>query len=226
MSDYRIKILTATLCCAVILITGGCGIVITPQLTSQQRQADIEFLAQWAQDQSPIADLALQHNENYPNYHDLLPQYMRYAYEAQSNEDFLRIARNYYYLICPRGHRELLTEDAIAGGKIATLLGIIDLGVSPLAADKAMYWTQLADNMAPDIFHPPIDIKREKNKYFITKNWQKNDINVPSGSEIIKVNGMSCDNYIKYLKNKTPLRYYDYRVKLYAENHLAGCQRK
>ena len=83
---------------ALCMIVGGCGSVPTPKLTAEDRRKDIEFLAEWARDYSPFVELTEEHRGN-PSYEALLPKYLDYAEQAESNEEFYQVVRGYYDLL-------------------------------------------------------------------------------------------------------------------------------
>jgi hypothetical protein len=56
--------------------------------------------------------------------------------------------------------------------------------------------------------HAPFGLLRTDEKYFTDRDWQSEEITVPEGSQIIKVNGMDCTTYLNYLENETFLRYW------------------
>ena len=183
----------------------GAGCVMAPRLTSEDRKRDIQFLADWARDYSPMAEPAERYKGN-PSYEALLPQYLAYAEHAESNEEFYRVVRGYYDLICSAGHRSLVGETALRVARIGILLGLVDVGISPFAVEKARYWARLS-KAYPDRAQPPFDILRKEGRYFTDSDWQGDGIAVPRGSQIVKVNGLSCSSYLDFLRKNTFLRY-------------------
>jgi len=75
-----------------ILIISGCS--TTPKLTAEDRRSDIQFLADWARDYSPFVELAEKHSGN-PSCEPLLSEYLEYAEQAGSNEEFYLVACGY-----------------------------------------------------------------------------------------------------------------------------------
>ncbi|MFC1604455.1 S41 family peptidase [Planctomycetota bacterium] len=200
------------------IIISGCGTVPTPKLTAEDRKKDIEFLAKWARDYSPLVELAEKHKGN-QSYEALLPKYLQYAEQAQSDEEFCHVVRGYYDLICSSGHRHLIRESLLKGARIGILLGIIDVGISPFTVNQARYWPRLS-SQHPICAHPPFDIVRKEDKFFTDSNWQDDGIIIPRGSHITKVNGMSCSSYLDFLKKNTFLRYWAFTDKTIAREQL------
>jgi protein-S-isoprenylcysteine O-methyltransferase Ste14 len=186
------------------VITGGCS--TTPNLTAQERREDIQFLADWARDHSPLVKLT-EELEGNPSYEALLPKYLEYAEQAESNKEFYQVARGYYDLICSAGHRYLVPESEFKWGKAAIILGIMDLGINPFTSDQAIYWSRLAYGNLSTRAHPPFHLVYEDDKYFTDDDWQTDGVNVPRGSQVIKVNGMNCTAYLNYIRENTSLRY-------------------
>jgi hypothetical protein len=187
-----------------IFVTAGC--VTAPKLTPDDRKRDTQFLADWARDYSPLVELAEKHKGN-PSYEALLPKYLDYAEQAESNEEFYRVVCGYYDLICSAGHGYLIGETDLRLGRIASLLGIADFGISPFTVEKARYWSRLSKRH-PDRVQPPFDILRREDRYFTDSDWQGEGIAVPCGSQIVEVNGMSCPSYLDFLRKDTFLRYH------------------
>jgi hypothetical protein len=91
-----------------IFVVDGC--VMAPKLTAADRKKDIQFMADWARDYSPFVELAQKH-KGIPDYEALLPKYLQYAKQAESNEEFYQVVSEYNRLIRPIGHSYLLDED-------------------------------------------------------------------------------------------------------------------
>jgi hypothetical protein len=187
-----------------IFVLNGC--VATPKLTVEDRKRDIQFMADWGRDCSPFAELA-QKYKGTPDYEALLPKYLEYAEQAKSNEEFYRVVSEYFRLICPVGHGYLLSEDYLRMGRIGILLGIYDVDINPFTIDKAIYWARLAHVGLYAFAHPPFGITYKDDKYFTDNDWEMDSVIVPRGSQIVKVNGMSCLAYLDFIKDNSPLRY-------------------
>jgi len=200
-----------------VLFGSGCSVPV-PKLKPEDRKRDIQFMADWARDYSPYAKLAQKHKGT-PDYEALLPKYLEYAGQAESNEKFYQVVNEYYKLICPAGHGGLIAEDVLRMARIAILLGIVDVDISPFAMDKAIYWSRLAYGGLSTRAHPPFGITYKDDKYLIDDDWEVDGVTVPQGSQIVKVNGMSCAAYLDYIKENTPLRY-DAYPKDWTDNYL------
>ncbi len=198
-----------------VLIISGCTTV--PKLTAEDRKRDIQFMADWARDYSPFVELAQKH-KGIPDYEALLPKYLEYAEQAESNEDFYQVVSEYNKLICPAGHGGLIGEDVLRMGRIAILLGIVDVDISPFAIDNAIYWPRL-DGRLSTRAHPPFGITYKNDKYLTDDDWEVEGVTVPGGSQIVKVNGMSCSSYLDFIKENTALKY-DAYPKDWTHNYL------
>lgn len=189
-----------------LLILGTVGCSSPPKLTPEDRRRDIRFLAQWAKDYNPFVEL----NEKVkgcPSYQALLPEYLEFAEQAQSNEEFFEVVRCYFNVIGASGHYYLLSEDMLKALKLGSLFGIIKLGNIKLQQyDEAVYWARLSRSISTRA-HPPFHIVHREGKYFTDDDWQHNGTTIPHGSEILKVNGMICSAYLEYIKENTSLRY-------------------
>lgn len=186
-----------------IFVTTGC--VTAPKLTAADRKRDIQFLAEWARNYSPLVALAEEHKGN-PSYEALSPKYLAYAEQAESNEEFLRVVRGYYGLICSAGHAGLIQEARLKEARIGILLGTSSLGINPSMAEKARYWSRLSKKY-PECAHTPFDILRKEDRYYTDGDWQADGFDVPRGSQIVKVNGLTCSSYLDYLKKDSTLPY-------------------
>jgi hypothetical protein len=187
-----------------VLITSGCSTV--PKLTAEDRKRDIQFMADWARDYSPFVELTEKHKGN-PSYEALLPKYLEYAEQAEGNEEFYLVVRGYYDLICSVGHRYLVPESEYKWGKVAMILGIIDLDINPFTSDQALYWSKLVYEKLSTRAHPAFGIAYKDDKYLTDDDWEVDGVNVPEGSQITKVNGMTCSDYLDFIKENTSLKY-------------------
>ena len=200
------------------MIISGCGTVPTPQLTAEDRKKDIEYLAEWARDYSPLVELAEKHKGN-PSYEALLPKYLDYAEQAESNEEFYQVVRGYYNLICSAGHHNLTGERTQKLCRIGILLGIIDLDINSSMINQACYWSRLANGNLFARARPPFHIVYEDDKYITQDEWEVDSVTVLQGSQIIRVNGMDCATYLDYVTEKTSLKY-DAFSKVWTKNSL------
>ena len=188
-----------------VLFGSGCS-VTAPELSPEDRKRDIQFMADWARDYSPFVELAEKHL-GIPSYEALLPKYLEYAEQAESNEEFYRVVSEYYRLICPVGHAYLVPENELRIARIGILLGIADLDINPFTIQQSIYWPRLAYGRLSTRAHPPFGITYKDDKYLTDDDWEVDGVTVPGGSQIVKVNGMSCSDYLDFIKENTPLRY-------------------
>ena len=190
--------------CACVLILSSCSTV--PKLTPEGRKKDIQFLADWARDYSPLVELTEKHRGN-PSYEALLPRYLEYAEQAESNEEFYQVVRGYYNLICSAGHNYLVPENDLRLARIGILLGIIDVDINPFTVENAVYWPRLAYERLSTRAHPAFGITYKDDTYLTDDDWDVEGVTVPGGSQITKVNGMTCSAYLDYIKENTSLKY-------------------
>ena len=194
----------------------GCS--TTPKLTTEDRKRDIEYLAQWAKDYSPFVQLNEKHKGT-PSVETLLSKYLEFAEQAQSNEEFFQVVRCYFNVIGASGHAYLLSEDMLKALKLGSLFGIMKLGDIKLHEyDQAVYWARLSGSISKRA-HPPFRIVHRQGEYFTDDEWQHDGTLIPAGSEILKVNGMSCASYLEFIKENTWLRY-DAYPKDWTKEHL------
>ncbi len=176
-----------------------------PKLSAEDRRQDIAFLAQWARDCSPLVTL----NEKYkgiPSYEALKSRYLEFAEKAESNEEFYRVASAYYNVIAASGHAGLLDESFLKWTAVGSCLGIWDWGISPRRLWAGTYWSKVARENSTRA-HPPFRIVAGPGGYQTAQHWQHEGIQVPRGSSLLKVNGMTCPQYLDYIKSHSSLRY-------------------
>ena len=199
--SFTIPMLVCVL--SVVSVLAGCS--GPPQLTAEDRRRDIQFLADWTRDYSPFAEL----NEKYkntPSYEVLLPCYLEFAEQAETHEEFYQVVNGYFRVIGATGHFNLHDEEALKWGKIASLLGLVNLGITPGQFDRGRYWARLSAK-ASTRAHPPFHVKFRAGKYFADDNWEYEGTAIPKGSEILTVDGKTCSAYLDYVKTETLLKY-------------------
>lgn len=188
---------------SVVAASAGCS--GPAKLTAEDRRRDIQFLADWTRDYSPFAEL----NEKYkntPSYEALLPRYLEFAEQAETDEEFYQVVNGYFRVIGASGHFYLLDDEMLKWGRIATFLGIVKLDITPGQCERGRYWSRLAQGIS-DRAHPPFHVEFREGKYFTGDDWQHEGTAIPKGSEILKVDGKTCSAYLDYVKSETPLRY-------------------
>jgi len=187
----------------ILFIIAGC--VTAPKLTPEDRKRDIQFLADWARDYSPLVELNEKHKGT-PSYEALLPKYLEFAEQAQSNEDFYQVVLGYFSVIGASGHAYMLPDNVLKWASVGSLLGVCKYGVTSRQFQQARYWPKLAGNLS-NRAHPPFHVEGREGRYFTGDDWQYDGTTIPKGSEILKVNGMTCSCYLDFIKANTSLKY-------------------
>ncbi|UCF13883.1 MAG: hypothetical protein JSW59_10750 [Phycisphaerales bacterium] len=203
MSEKRIRYRVIFPAISLIFVTNGC--VTAPKLTPEDRKRDIQFLADWARDYNPFVELNEEHKST-PSYEALLPRYLAFAENAQSNEEFFQVIDGYFKVIGASGHFYLIGEEMLKWAKLGSMLGIIKVGMTPGQFDRARYWARLSKGISRWA-HPPFPVEGREGKYFTGDDWQSDGTTIPKGSEILKVNGQTCSSYLNHVKSETPLKY-------------------
>ena len=194
-----------------------CGCSTAPKLTAADRKQDIEFLARWARDCSPLVALNEKH-KGIPSCEPLLPRYLEFAAKAESNEEFYLVASQYFNVIGASGHAYLFDEDLLKWSALGQCMHNSDWGISPRRLWAATYWARLSRRVSTRA-HPPFQIVARTGSYFTDADWVHNGSLVPRGSQLLKINGMSCSSYLDFIKTNTHLRY-DAFPKDWADKHL------
>jgi hypothetical protein len=189
----------------VLLIFVITGCVTAPKLTPEDRKRDIQFLADWARDYSPLVELNEKH-KGIPSYEALLPKYVEFAEQAQSDEEFYLVVWGYYRVIGASGHAYLLPDNYLKWASIGSFLGIVKFGITPWHFQQARYWPKLVGKLSTRA-HPPFHVEGKEGSYFTGDDWQYEGTTIPKGSKILKVNGMTCSRYLDYIKANTSLKY-------------------
>jgi len=183
-------------------LTAGC--VTAPKLSPEDRKRDIQFLAHWARDCNPFAEL----NEKYkntPSYEELLPRYLEFAEQAETHEEFYQVVNGYFRVIGATGHFNLaVDEQQLKWGKISLFLGIIKADITPAQCDRGRYWARLSGRVSTRA-HPPFHVDSKEGRYFTGDDRQHEETTIPKGSEILRVKGMTCSRYLDRVKNDRPM---------------------
>jgi hypothetical protein len=195
-----------------------CGCSTPPKLTAEHRRQDIEYLARWARDCNPLVTLSQKH-KGLPDFDALKARYLDFAGSATSNEEFYLVASAYFNITGAGScHGYLVDDNYLKWSAAGQFFGISDWGISTRRLWAASYWPRLARGISTRA-HPPFPVVAATNGYFTGSDWRHDGVAVPRGSEIIKVNGLSCSNYLDFIKTQTHLRYDPFR-KDWADKYL------
>ncbi len=197
--------LTAMLVSALSVVSALTGCSDHPRLTAEKRRSDIELLARWARDYHPCVELNEKHKGT-PSYEALLSKYLEFAEQAETNEEFYLVVSGYFNIIGASGHAYLVPDDYLRACAAGSLLGLVDWGISPGQFLRAKYWPRLAGRLSTRA-HPPFRVMGREGRYFTDDDWQCDGTTVPRGSEILKVNDMTCSRYLGFVKTNTLLKY-------------------
>ena len=191
---------------SILLVFFGSGCSVTaPELTAEDRKRDIQYLADWTRDYHPFIELA-EKNLNIPSYKELLPRYLELAEQAETHEEFFFVVNGYLRVIGSYGHFHWVPEEMLKIWEIGTYTGIVKLGITPGEFNRARYWPRLL-NTLPIHAHPPFPVECRESRYFTGDDWQYDGTSLPKGSEILKINGMTCTRYLDHIKTNTWLKY-------------------
>lgn len=159
----------------------------TPRLSPADRRADIEYLAQWATDYSPFVDLN-ERMKGLPNHEELRAGFVKLAEGAKDNTEFLQIAYCYAQLIGASGHFYISAS----------------FDRRWLRESRPAYWSRLFRQNC--IVHPPFRVARKDDGHLTGTDYQQGGNLIPSGSRILKVNGMTCPAYLDHVRSNTWVR--------------------
>lgn len=211
---------TALLLICVLMIVSGCA--VSPKLTAEDRKKDIEYLAKWATDYSPLVELGEKH-KGFPSYEALKPKYLEWAEQAENNKEFLQVVYGYFSIIGAFGHGYMCSED-----EIRSYIGF-GYDIDSWKSLRHSYWAKLFYNtffvrppfrLVSKGGYPPLRADCKECEYFTGDKWQYEGITIPKHSKILKVNGMTCSDYKDYLMKNTWLRYAAGRVDWLSTNEL------
>ena len=176
--------------CILVVVVVSCFIAkgCAPNLSKKERREDIQFLADWAENYSPFTEVNEQ-LKGCPSFRELLPEYLEYAEQAETNEEFLHVAQGYFYLICNTGHAHMYGDDQ--WWRINS---------------KANYWMRLYKERC--LADPPFRVLTVGDDYYTAEKWRRGNVVVPARSKIVSVNGMSPASYIEFIKANSWLRYH------------------
>lgn len=200
--SFLIVILTAVSLAAFSAVVSCSG---PPKLTAEDRRKDIEFLARWARDYSPLVELNEKHKGT-PSYEALLPRYLEFAEQAKTDAEFYQAVSGYFGVIGASGHAYLVPDDHLRWCRVGSVLGVVKWGIGARQFEKARYWAKLADSLSTRA-HPPFHVMGKDGRYFTDDDWQSDGVAIPKGSEIVRVNGMACLQYLDFIKTHTLLKY-------------------
>ena len=178
----------------------GCS--SAPELTAEDRQNDISFLARWANEYSPFVELNEQ-LRGLPRYQALAPRYMQMAAEAKSDAEFYQVVYGYFSLLGVSGHGHLLSEQSLRGYLYEARRQPGQLPPEQLKA--GIYWTKLEERSC--FVHPPFRVVREGEVYRVGQDWRCQGRLIPSGTKISRVNGLTPDSYLRRLRKETWVRH-------------------
>ena len=180
-------------------ITAGCS----PHLTPGERKKDIQYIARWAKDYSPFVELN-ERIKGCPSYESLKPKYIELAEQAQSIEEFLQVVYCYFSLIGASGHAYLIPEEFLRDYTWQFLLRN-PTEISRGQFLEATYWPRLFCSTC--LVLPPFPVVCKGNEYLTGGRWRYKGLTIPAGSQILKVNGMTCSAYLDAAKKNTWLRH-------------------
>jgi len=178
-----------------------CSCIQPPESTAEGRAEDIEFLARWARDCSPMVPVNERHL-GLPRSEDLRPRYVELARRARDHREFLEAVFGYFNLLAVSGHGSIYTEESLRGllaeSRATGGKGMTDIPASQLRA--GIFWSRTLDGL---FVHPPFRIMKRGDAHFTLDPWRS----IPRGSRISDVDGMDGASFLRHLEERTWLRH-------------------
>jgi hypothetical protein len=132
-------------------------------------------------------------------------RYVELAERAEDNSEFVQLVYGYFHRIggwhgyvYPKENLwDLMLQSFVTGGK-----GMIHLPWYQFP--RAMYWSDLLEE---NFVHPPFRIMQKGGGYFTEESWTHWFRTIPKESQIVRVNRMTCTDYVQHLRENTWLRW-------------------
>lgn len=177
--------------------------VTVKELMPQQKEDDFRYLTQIVQEYYPFEEA----NKKVKGLQDLGEMndiYINKAKETKNNREFLELFNEYLQRIHQTGHAYIINPNEAKA--MNTFSNRTLFGIKKDSFNKTDYWFNLWNSISVSVY-ADIDVLYEKGGYYVAKDFSAGDRYIPRGSKILRINGMSTDEYVKLLQNKHWLRY-------------------
>ncbi|HEX3043426.1 MAG TPA: S41 family peptidase [Bacillota bacterium] len=186
---------------------------VVPELTPAQKEADFIYLTGLMRDLYPFAEF----NVQYKKLHNIIAldqDYINRAKKTKNNIEFYRVFREYLFELAKTGHAYVHPPEVVKGMDNPETRQA--LGLKGDIYSKALYWSTIEQGLFVDWFaHTPIDILYRDGNYVIMNEVTLSGKTLQAGTVIQKVEGLSPDEYVLSLQNKTWLAFDAKNRKLY-----------
>jgi hypothetical protein len=177
-----------------------------PELTPAQKEADIIYLTGLIRDMYPFADF----NVKYKKLHNIITldkDYTIRAKKTKNNEEFYAVFREYLFELAKTGHGYIFDPEVVKSF-MDNQESRLALGLKGDIYLKAIYWCNIERRLFDDWYaHSTMNIIYQDGNYVLTNDFNLSGKKLPTGTVIKKIEGLTPDEYVLGLQNKTWLAF-------------------
>jgi len=183
-----------------------------PELSVKQKLRDFNDLYNYSINYNPFYSYNCDFKKC-PRPDTLYSYYENLIKNSKNNLDFLRIISAYLELIGQSGHCYIPPSQELREIKWINLYYGKPIHASFSDFTKAQYWANIYWNL-DWWYHAPFFTIHKNDAYYTGTCWMDSvsGINVPIGSQILKVNGLSCCSFMDSVLKNTWINYYSYNT--------------
>lgn len=197
---------------------------ILRELTSKQKEADFKYLTKLVRDVYLYNDynVKIKRLENIVN---LENQYIERAVNSKSNEEFFEIFYEYIERLHQTGHAYFASAtDFNHLSKSWQQFYQFYYNFKEPSYYYSDYWRTIERNLISNWYaYSNLDSEYKNGKYYVARDCYldlNHQILIPAGSQILRMNGLTPDQYVKTVQNKIWLQFDLDKQKVFLDNLL------
>ncbi|WP_159065829.1 S41 family peptidase [Gorillibacterium timonense] len=183
------------------------------ELTPQQKAEDFRYLTQLVADVYPFAD-AVKQEKGLIDINERADEYVAKAEKTSDNKAFLSLLYEYMITLQQAGHAEILYSESY--NPVLSYCYRI-----PKNAYRTQhYWSRLASSL-PFYSHSSLNVRYRNGTYELVEEAQLDGVTLPPGTQILKIDGLLTDDYVRSLMSRIRLTLDPLLDKLFVQDLFA-----
>lgn len=188
--------------------------VASHELTTEEKIDDFEYFIELVSSSYPFVE-AIEKEKGLDNFYDHEEYYRNSVTETKNNNEFIRLIGE----MVQRLEQGTAHCDIMAPGGNTNKLDIITKCLCYNVSKKGYYlldywWGELDPDRKWAYSDLPVAYR--DGYYILTGNYRNENLEIPEGTTIEKVNGLAVDEYVKSLQHKVWLRFDTHKMKVYS----------
>lgn len=176
---------------------------IPKQLTADQKRSDFQLLTQITAEYYPFQEANVS-VKGLDELTEINAGYIERAGQTNDNQEFLSLFYEYLQRVHQTGHAYLVPPQEAE--QLNTFGNRMLYGLKKENFQTADYWYMLCQDLSTGTYSD-LTVAYRNGGYYLSESCSVDGFDLPKGSQLVKINDMEIDQYVRSLQNRHFLRF-------------------